>query len=308
MIALRDFVFRHDIFVEAREFDDGLIFTRQPKGRAKRFGPRRNFEVFLRRDKRRAQFYTLTCGPDDHERSQVTIEFPEKALLRPAEAAIEYEACGRDVKRYAQRFPNDTEAGHALFGYVRSESRLLRNSSATALSRTSRTCPTAPSPRESLSAGIAPSRMSISATLWQLQFPRQGDAHLGCKWVDVFAQGVPAHIGTPTPGYGYQSGDPFESFLPPALRIGAGVAKTICEPSCSSTPRRGKARPIGSGIRVAASGPHWYRVRRDAVSGLHDRLCTALRGTRPRLVLEVFRCDSIATLVFEDGSSASVDG
>ena len=26
--ALRDFVFRHEIFVDAREFDDGFIFTR----------------------------------------------------------------------------------------------------------------------------------------------------------------------------------------------------------------------------------------------------------------------------------------
>jgi len=37
---------------------------------------------------------------------------------------------------------------------------------------------------------------------------------------------------------------------------------------------------------------------------LHDRLCTALRGDRPRLVLEVFASDSSATLVFEDGSTA----
>ena len=124
-IALRDFVFRHEIFVEAREFDDGLIFVRRPKGRSRRFGPRRHFEVFLRRKKRRVHFYTLTCGSEDDERLQVGIDFPEKALLRPAEAAIEYEACGRDVKCYSVRFPKDMEAGRALFGYVRSESRLL---------------------------------------------------------------------------------------------------------------------------------------------------------------------------------------
>lgn len=45
MIALRDFVFRHEIFVEAREFDDGFIFVRQPKGRSRRFGPRRHFDL-----------------------------------------------------------------------------------------------------------------------------------------------------------------------------------------------------------------------------------------------------------------------
>ena len=125
MIALRDFVCRHEIFVEAREFDDGFIFVRQPKGRSTRFGPRRHFQVFLRRNKRRVRCFTLTCGSEDHERSQVPIDFPEKALLRPAEAAIEYEQCGRDVKSYSARFPKDAEAGRALFGYVRSESHLL---------------------------------------------------------------------------------------------------------------------------------------------------------------------------------------
>ena len=115
MIALRDFVFRHEIFVEAREFDDGCVFVRQPKGRSKRFGPRRHFEVFLRRNKRRVRVYTLTCGAEDQERSQVPIDFPEKALLLPAEAAIEYEECGRDVKRYSARFPKDAKAGRAFF-------------------------------------------------------------------------------------------------------------------------------------------------------------------------------------------------
>ena len=125
MVTLRDFVFRHEIFVEAREFDDGLFFTRQPKGRSRRFGPRRNFEMFLRRDKRRVHVYSLTCGSEEQNRSQVSIDFPEKALLRPAEAAIEYEQCGRDADRFAAHFPKDADAANALFGYVRSESRLL---------------------------------------------------------------------------------------------------------------------------------------------------------------------------------------
>ena len=49
--------------------------------------------------------------------SQVPIDFPEKALPRPAEAAIEYEECDRDVKRYSARFRKDADAGRALFGY-----------------------------------------------------------------------------------------------------------------------------------------------------------------------------------------------
>ena len=114
MITLWDFVFRHEIFVEAGEFDDGFVFVRQPKGRSKRFGPRRHFEVFLRRKKCRVRFYTLTCGSEDHQRSQVLIDFPEKALLLPTEAAIEYEECGRDVKRYSAPFPKDAAANRRL--------------------------------------------------------------------------------------------------------------------------------------------------------------------------------------------------
>jgi hypothetical protein len=116
---------RHEIFVEAREFDDGLIFARLPRRGSKRVGPRHHFEVFLRRIERRVKFFGLTCGSDDEERSQVRIDFPEKALIMPAEAAIECEDCGRSATRYAARFPKDPDAGRALFSYVRSESRLL---------------------------------------------------------------------------------------------------------------------------------------------------------------------------------------
>src|ERR1700756_1574430 len=101
MTSLRDFVFRHGIFVEACEFDDGVIFTRLRRRRSKRIGPRRHFEVFLRRNSRRVKFFTLMCGSEDRKRSQVLIDFPEKLLIMPTEAAIEYEACGRDSKRFA---------------------------------------------------------------------------------------------------------------------------------------------------------------------------------------------------------------
>lgn len=125
MVALREFVLRHEIFVEAREFDDGFIFSRQPRGRSRRGGSRRHFRVSLCRGNHQVHFFTLSCGSEEQERLQVSIDFPEKVLLRPAEAAIEYEACGRDARRYSAQFPKDPEAGRALFGYVRSESRLL---------------------------------------------------------------------------------------------------------------------------------------------------------------------------------------
>ncbi|HXD73923.1 MAG TPA: hypothetical protein VN628_09310 [Vicinamibacterales bacterium] len=125
MLALRDFVFRHEVFIEAREFDDGFIFTRLPRRGSKRAGPRRHFEVFLRRQERRVKFFSLTCGSEDEKRSQVAIDFPEKALQAAADAAIEYEDVDRSAKRYAAQFSKDSDTGRALFGYVRSESRLL---------------------------------------------------------------------------------------------------------------------------------------------------------------------------------------
>ena len=97
----------------------------KPKGRAKKFGPRRHFEVSLRREKRRVHFYTVTCGSADQKKSAASIDFPEKTLLRAAEAALEYEDCGRNVKRYSAHYPKDPDAGRALFGYVRSEARIL---------------------------------------------------------------------------------------------------------------------------------------------------------------------------------------
>lgn len=145
--------------------------------------------------------------------------------------------------------------------------------------------------------------MSIYATLWHLQFPRQGDAHLGCEWVDVFAQGVPGHIGSPTPGYGYESGDPFESFLPPALRVEAGVSEdhlraVVFVDSTSKKGTRRSGQEYESPLLVL-TGTEYAAM---PFQVLHDRLCEALRGSRPQLVLEVFTRDS-TTLVFEDGST-----
>ena len=147
--------------------------------------------------------------------------------------------------------------------------------------------------------------MSIYVTLWHLQFPRHDDAFVGCEWVDVLAQGVPAHIGAPTPGYEYESGDPYEAFLPPALRIESGVSEDdlravvfVVSTSKKGTVRSGQEYEspllVLTGAEYAAMP---FQV-------LHDRLCTALRGTKPRLVMEVFRPDLTTTLVFEDGSKA----
>jgi hypothetical protein len=61
--------------------------------------------------------------------------------------------------------------------------------------------------------------MSIYATQWVLQFPATCDSYTGCEWVEIIGQGVPSFIGTPTPGYGYETGDPYSDFLPPAIPV-----------------------------------------------------------------------------------------
>ena len=63
--------------------------------------------------------------------------------------------------------------------------------------------------------------MSIYATLWTLKFPSEGDATCDCEWITVHAQAVPPHIGTPTPGHGYEQGDPYREFLPPPVEVDA---------------------------------------------------------------------------------------
>lgn len=54
-----------------------------------------------------------------------------------------------------------------------------------------------------------------------LKFPSEGDATFDCGWIAVRAQAVPPHIGTPTPGHGYEQGDPYREFLPPPIAVDA---------------------------------------------------------------------------------------
>jgi len=146
--------------------------------------------------------------------------------------------------------------------------------------------------------------MSIYATLWRLQFPRYGDAYVGCEWVDVLAQGVLAHVGTPTPGYGYESGDPYAAFLAPALRIDNGTAEDEL---------RAVVFVIGTTKKWTSRSGQEYESPLLVLTGaeyaampfqlLHDRLCTTLVGDRPCLMVEVFYADDTRTLVFEDGST-----
>ena len=59
--------------------------------------------------------------------------------------------------------------------------------------------------------------MSIYATLWSIQIQDPASPLTCPRWVKVTAQAVPPHIGSPTPGCGYEDGDPFADFLPPPV-------------------------------------------------------------------------------------------
>ena len=130
--------------------------------------------------------------------------------------------------------------------------------------------------------------MSIYATLWKLRFPKEGDEHLGCDWIEVTAQAVPPHIGSPTPGCGYESGDPYAAFLPPALQTDADgdapfprAVLFVTEYSTKRTPR--SAQEYASPL-LMLTGEEYARITLD---DLHRRLCDALRGNRSPVVAEV---------------------
>ena len=140
--------------------------------------------------------------------------------------------------------------------------------------------------------------MSIYATLWSLKFPKEGDEHIGCEWIEVTAQAVPPHIGSPTPGCGYEDGDPYAAFLPPPVPTDAeGSAPFhravvfITECSIKGTPRSGQeyASPL-----LVLTGDDYARI---TFEELHRKICDALRGNRAPVVAEVLLPDGTHKII-----------
>ena len=134
--------------------------------------------------------------------------------------------------------------------------------------------------------------MSIYATLWTLKFPKEGDEHFDCEWIEVSAQAVPAHVGSPTPGMGYEKGDPYSAFLPPAVATDAeGNAPLhravlfVTEHSIKGTERSGQEylSPL-----LVLTGEEYDRL---TFQDLHKRICDALRGNRGPVLMEMFLPD-----------------
>lgn len=128
--------------------------------------------------------------------------------------------------------------------------------------------------------------------MWKLKFPKEGDDHLGCDWIEVTAQAVPPHIGSPTPGCGCEEGDPYAAFLPPALQTDAeGDARFhravvfVTEYTAKGTARSPQeyASPL-----LMLTGEAYSRIPFDE---LHRRICDALRGNRSPIVAEALLPD-----------------
>jgi hypothetical protein len=140
--------------------------------------------------------------------------------------------------------------------------------------------------------------MGIYATLWILKFPMEGDYSTGCDWIEVMAQGVPPHIGSPTPGAGYEDGDPYAAFLPPPVRVDAeGCAPQmravvfITEFTIKGTCR--SHQEYQSPLLVL-TGEEYARITFD---DLHDRLCDVLRGNRAPITAEILKPDGSRTIL-----------
>jgi hypothetical protein len=140
--------------------------------------------------------------------------------------------------------------------------------------------------------------MSIYATLWRLKFPAYGDDHSHCEWVEVIAQSVPGHIGTPAPGFGYEDGDPYASFLPPAVEDEESLRAVVFVRA--GTPK-GTQRSPQEYVHtlLILSGDQYTSM---PFAELHQQICAALRGVHPRVVAESWEPDGTVRLIFEDGS------
>lgn len=130
----------------------------------------------------------------------------------------------------------------------------------------------------------------------------------GCEWIAVTAQGVPPHIGSPTPGLGYEEGDPFAEFLPPVVvpdehgeaeHMRAVVIITENTSKGTSRSPQEYVDPL-----LTLDGEAYSRM---PFRELHDRICDALRGDRPAVTFQITNSDGRTQIYFEDGTSRDVN-
>ncbi len=145
--------------------------------------------------------------------------------------------------------------------------------------------------------------MSIYATLWNLQFPRTGQYYLGCDWIEVCGQGVPGHIGTPTAGFGYETGDPYADFLPPAITLeGDDDQRLRAVVIVTGETKKGTKRNGQEYIDplLVFTGAEYERMSFDEV---YHSVCDALLGDGPRVRSQGVLPDGTLETTFSDGST-----
>ena len=150
--------------------------------------------------------------------------------------------------------------------------------------------------------------MSIYATLWTLRFPKDGDDYPRCEWIGVTAQGVPSHIGTPTPGHGYEDGDPYAVFLPPPVQVnedGESAYMRAVVFVTEHTPKGSKRSPQEYVSPLLVLTGEAYATM--TFENLYTHLCNALRGDKPRVAGIYLAPDGRTRILFEDGTAKEVD-
>ena len=149
--------------------------------------------------------------------------------------------------------------------------------------------------------------MSIYATLWQLKFPRDGDDYLGCEWIHDSARRSPPYR-SPTPGCGYEDGDPCAAFLPTPVHTnedGESEYMRAVVFVTENTPKGTERRPqeYVSPLLVL-TGEAYAHMTFDT---LYTQICHALRGGTPRVLATYLAPSGRIRILFEDGTAKEVD-
>ena len=136
--------------------------------------------------------------------------------------------------------------------------------------------------------------MAQVSTVWRR-------VHRG-EWIRVSAHGVPAHVGTPTPGFGYKHGDPYADFLPPAVDVNAEGDSEFMRAVVIVTEETRKGTACSpqeyANPLVILSGREYGSI---SFVDLHTHICDALRKTGPWVVAQSFTADDEMQLVLSNG-------
>ena len=121
----------------------------------------------------------------------------------------------------------------------------------------------------------------------------------GSKWSHKEFRG---HIGTPTPGVGYEDGDLYAEFLPPPVLVDSEGESEFMRAVVFVTRGTAKGTPRSPQEYVnpllVLSGRDYASI---TFADLHKRICNALRGKGPEVVAQYFTGDGDIQLILSDG-------